>query len=132
MIVLMSPGNLLCKGNEAAHDQLTSLPQDVHNKLIDSLLGPIQPSNSSTVRDDIDADECTVDYDQALANLITDVDIASTNYSNVTSQNTARAVLKDLQPHHEQDRRRRFAAAELIADSQLIQTMIYTNMTIGL
>ena len=58
-----------------------------------------------------------------MANLLTDVDIASMHYSDTSmSSNTVHTVLKDLQPHREhpsKDRQRQFAAGELVADQSI-------------
>ena len=68
-------------------------------------------------------DDCRGDYNQAVTNLLTDVDIASMHYSDTSmSSNTVHTVLKDLRPHREhlsKDRQRRFAAGELVADRSI-------------
>ena len=100
---------------------------DIHDELMGSLLGelhelaPLAPTTEGN-----DSDEGDADYYQTLSNLITDIDItenASTSSSSSDlSPNTARAVLKDLQPNRElpsKDHQMRFAAGQLHADKAI-------------
>lgn len=99
----------------------------VVEQIVSSRLGPVPASGDSAELTQLS--QQTEEYEQALANLITDINLTDQDYrvsSGVIEHNNKKtkvtSILRDLQPHREhpsKDRSKRFAAGDLHRDAAI-------------
>ena len=124
----------LCTEKKPVHTKLyleegstANLPEDIHSKLIEHVLGPIRDKESDGTKANFDVHE---EVQQAASTLIADMTIEPRVDVEIKGQVievegtkvSVTTILKDLQPHCEhpsKDRSKRFAAGDLFADKEI-------------